>query len=335
MPEVQKSLAGRPIQAGNATFIPSRDDPDNRRASRWYSSAFKLQQTVNALLNWQASYQHVNTGRIFQNGPAGIGSQPVVSNRSQFTGGVDTLDARAAFRIRPWETISGGYEFERESYFNADDNRLPGPNRVSTESRVRQNSNAFYLQNQLSLLSQRLQISFSGRYQSFGLQRPRFVTTGTANTYATIALSSPPQAWTGDLALSYFVAKTGTKIRSHAGNSYRAPGLSERFGSGFSFNSATAQVVFSPYGDPRLAPDRYNSFDTGVDQYFARNRIRVSGTYFYTRIVQVILFDSASVVIRPQTDPTAYGARVTSMPQEGFRVALNLPRKLSRPVRHC
>ncbi|HUQ95115.1 MAG TPA: TonB-dependent receptor plug domain-containing protein, partial [Bryobacteraceae bacterium] len=35
------------------TFIPSRDDPDNRRASRFSSSAFKLQQTVNALLNWQ------------------------------------------------------------------------------------------------------------------------------------------------------------------------------------------------------------------------------------------------------------------------------------------
>lgn len=301
--EVQNSLEGRPIQAGNATFIPSRDDPDNRRASRWYSGAFRLQQAVNALLNWQVSYQHVNTDRIFQNGPAGIGTQPVVSNRSQFTGVVDTVDARVAFRIRPWETISGGYEFERERYFNADDNRLPGPNRVSTETRVQQNSNAFYLQNQLSLLSQRLQISFSGRSQSFDLQRPRFVTTGTANNYATIPLSSPPRALTGDVALSYFAAKTGTKFRAHAGNSYRAPALSERFGSGFSFNSATAQVVFSPFGDPRLAPDRYNSFDTGVDQYFARNRIRIGGTYFYSRIVQVILFDSGSVVIRPQTDP--------------------------------
>ncbi|MBC8164865.1 MAG: TonB-dependent receptor [Bryobacteraceae bacterium] len=301
--QVQNSIAGRPIQAGNATFIPSRDDPDNRRASRWYSSAFKLQQTFNALFNWESSYQHVNTDRIFQNGPAGIGSQPVTSNRSQFMGGIDTVDARVAFRIQPWATISGGYEFEHESYFNADDNRLPGPNRVSTETRVQQSSNAFYLQNQLSLLSQRLRISFSGRSQGFSLQRPRFLTTGTANNYSKVALSSPPRALTGDLALSWFAAKTGTKFRAHAGNSYRAPGLAERFGSGFSFNSATAQVVFSPYGDPGLAPDRYNSFDTGVDQYFARNKIRVSGTYFYTRIVQVILFDSASTVIRPQTDP--------------------------------
>lgn len=301
--EVQNSLAGRPIQAGNATFIPSRDDPDNRRASRWYSTALKLQQTVNARLNWQVNYQNMHTDRIFQNGPAGIGTQPVVSNRSQFTGGVDTVDARVSFRITPWETISGGYEFERESYFNADDNRLPGPNRVSTETRIRQNSNALYLQNQLSLLSQRLQISFSGRHQSFDLQRPRFQTTGTANNYATIPLSSPPRALTGDVAVAYFAPKTGTKVRAHAGNSYRAPALSERFGSGFSFNSTLAQVIFSPFGDPRLAPDRYNSFDTGVDQYFARNKVRVSGTYFYTRVVQIILFDSASAVVRPQTDP--------------------------------
>ncbi|HTM48600.1 MAG TPA: TonB-dependent receptor [Bryobacteraceae bacterium] len=301
--QVENSLAGRPIQPGDATFIPSRDDPDNRRASRWYSGLFKLQQTVNALLDWQVNYQRVNTNRVFQNGPAGIGTQPVVPNRSQFTGGVDTVDSRATFRIQPWETISGGFEFERESYFNADDNRLPGPNRVSTETRALQNSKAFYLQNQLALLKQRLQISFSGRSQSFDLERPRFLTTGTANNYAAIPLASPPRALTGDAALSYFAAKTGTKLRAHAGNSYRAPALSERFGSGFFFNSTTARVIFSPFGDPRLAPDRYNSFDMGVDQYFAQNKIRVSGTYFYTRIVQTILFDSASAVVRPQTDP--------------------------------
>jgi iron complex outermembrane receptor protein len=301
--EVENSLAGRPIQPGNATFIPSRDDPDNRRASRWYSSAFKLQQTVNSHLNWQVSYQRVNTDRIFQNGPAGNGTQPVTSNRSQFTGRVDTVEARAAFRLSSLDTISAGYEFERESYFNADDNRLPGPNRVSTETRVWQTSNAAYLRNQLSLLNQKLQVSLSGRLQSFDLQRPRFVTTGTANNYATVALSAPPRALTGDLALSYFADNMGTKFRAHAGNSYRAPALSERFGSGFSFNSTTAHVTFSPFGDPRLAPDRYNSFDTGVDQYFAGDKARVSATYFYTRIVQIILFDSSSAVVRPDTDP--------------------------------
>lgn len=301
--QVQNSLAGRPIQAGNATFIPSRNDPDNRRASRFGSSAFKLEQTVNALLNWQATYQRLDTNRVFQNGPAGIGSQPVTSNSSRFVGSIDTLDARAAFRLKPWDTFSGGYEFERETYRDAEDNKLPGPNRVATDTRARQASNAAYLQNQLSLLNQRLQISFSGRSQSFDLQRPQFITTGTANNYATMALSSPPRALTGDVALSYFVAKTGTKFRAHGGNSYRAPSLYERFGSGFFFSPVTNQVAFTPYGDPRLSPDRYNSVDTGIDQYFAHNKVRVSGTYFYTRIVHMILFDSNSAVVIAKTDP--------------------------------
>ncbi|MEO7651160.1 MAG: TonB-dependent receptor [Bryobacteraceae bacterium] len=301
--QVQNSLSGRPVQAGNATFFPSRNDPDNRRASRFYATALKLQQTINTLLDWQTSYQHVNTERIFQNGPAGIGTQPVTSNRSQFTGRVDTVDARVSLRIHRWNKLSAGLEFERESYFNADDNRLPGSNRVSTETRVSQTSNAVYVQDQLSLLNQKLQISFSGRLQRFNLRRPAFLTTGTANNYATIPLSSPPKALTGDAAISYFIIETGTKFRSHAGNSYRAPALSERFGSGFFYSPVTNQVLFTPYGDPRLSPDRYNSFDTGVDQYFAQNRLRVSGTYFYTRTVQITLFDSAAAVVNPRTDP--------------------------------
>ncbi len=301
--EVLNSLAGRPIQAGNATFIPSRNDPDNRRASRFYTTALKLQQTVNSLLNWQVSYQRVDTDRIFQNGPAGIGSQPAVSNFSRITGGVHTVDARLAVRLSRWDTLSGGYEWERESYRDTEDNRIPGPSRVATDTLAKQTSNAGYLQNQLSLLNQRLQISFSGRLQSFVMQRPSFVTTGTANNYATVALSSPPRALTGDVALAYFAVRSGTKFRAHAGNSYRAPGLAERFGAGFFFSPTTTQVTFTPYGDPRLAPDRYNSFDAGVDQYFASNKIRVSGTYFYTRTVHIILFDSAGVVINGRTDP--------------------------------
>ena len=97
--------------------------------------------------------------------------------------------------------------------------------------------------------------------------------------------------------------KSGTKLRAHGGNSYRAPSLYERVGSGFFFNPTTAVVAFTPYGDPRLSPDRYNSFDAGVDQYFAANKVRLSATYFYTRIVQITQFDSSAVVVSARTDP--------------------------------
>ncbi|MGH9611127.1 MAG: TonB-dependent receptor domain-containing protein [Bryobacteraceae bacterium] len=59
------------------------------------------------------------------------------------------------------------------------------------------------------------------------------------------------------------------------------------------------QVIFSPYGSPDLAPDRFNSVDGGIDQYLFHDRIRVSATIFYTRISQLIAFINAL----PEPDP--------------------------------
>jgi iron complex outermembrane receptor protein len=115
-------------------------------------------------------------------------------------------------------------------------------------------------------------------------------------------LAPPGRALTGDGSLSYFIASSGTKLRAHAGNAYRAPGLPERFGGGFS-GAITGVGTFTPYGDPFLSPDRYNSVDGGLDQYLWRDRVRVSSTYFYTRIVTVTAFDSSGSVINPATDP--------------------------------
>ena len=116
------------------------------------------------------------------------------------------------------------------------------------------------------------------------------VPSGTTNPYANLAFSVP-KALTGDAAIGYFIPKTSTKLRAHAGNSYRAPALFERFGAGFYNDPTTVNgVFFTPYGDPRLAPDRYNSVDGGIDQYFLKDRLRVSATPFYTRTVQIVEF---------------------------------------------
>ncbi|MCA1631081.1 MAG: TonB-dependent receptor [Acidobacteria bacterium] len=86
-------------------------------------------------------------------------------------------------------------------------------------------------------------------------------------------------------------------MRAHAGNGYRAPSLFERFGSSFS----SLFGGFSPFGDPRLAPERAIAFDAGIDQTFSRNRARLSATYFYTRLQEVIVFDFTGLV--PPDDP--------------------------------
>lgn len=301
--QVRRSEAGLPITAGNATFIPNRNDPDNRRASRFWTGALIARHTLSANANWQASYQRVHTDRTFRNGPAGAGSQPRVSNISRFRGDIDTADTRANWTPRAWYALSAGYEFEREGYFNLDNNNLPAPSTVSTQTGAGQKSHAAYFANQISALGQRLQISASGRMQAFRLGDPTFTYQGTADPYSSLSHIAPPRALTGDVALSYFLAASGTKLRVHAGNSYRAPGLYERYGSGFFYDSVSNAVVFSPYGDPRLSPDRYNSVDGGVDQYLFGDRLRLSGTWFYTRVVQLTQFDSSGNAVRPGIDP--------------------------------
>ena len=59
---------------------------------------------------------------------------------------------------------------------------------------------------------------------------------------------------------------------------------------------------FSPYGDPRLRPERSIAVDGGLDQYLLGNRLRLSGTFFYTRLQEVIIFDFSGA-INPATDP--------------------------------
>jgi iron complex outermembrane receptor protein len=258
--------------------------------------AIRLQHILSASSTIHVSYQRVHTKRIYINGPGGVGFQPPVSDFSRYAGDIDTADVRTNFRASRWNLLTAGYEFERERYADTIDNNLPAPSRLRTATSIRQNSSAVYVQNQSGFLNKRLQISISGRTQFFNLRRPEFQAGQTASPYDRIALLSPPKAVTGDVSLSYFTPISGTKVRVHAGNAYRAPSLFERFGAGFFIDFLTNQLVFTPYGDPFLSPDRYNSFDGGFDQYFWRDRIQLSGTYFYTRVVTITAFDFGTAI---------------------------------------
>jgi vitamin B12 transporter len=59
---------------------------------------------------------------------------------------------------------------------------------------------------------------------------------------------------------------------------------------------------FSAYGDPRLSPERAISMDVGFDQYFDSDRVKVSASYFYTRLQETIAYDPG-ILVNPATDP--------------------------------
>jgi iron complex outermembrane receptor protein len=272
---------GQSFSWGNATFGPNFYDPDGRRIGHYSATMLAWQHQAAPRFNYRVSYQNLLTGRDTRNGPGGTSFQPAYNNSSVFDGRIDTVQARADFAPVRWNLLAIGYEYEREWYENISSDQNPNPlQKVDASASAAQRSNAVFFQNQTRLLDERLQLHVTGRFQSYSLSQPVF--RGGAPRYEGASFEAPPNALTGDVSLSYFIPKTSSKLRAHAGNGYRAPALYERIGTSFFFGA------FSPLGDPGLRPERTVSFDFGFDQYLAGDRVRAGATYFYTRLQEVI-----------------------------------------------
>jgi vitamin B12 transporter len=286
--ELRRYENGTPINQlnlGEATFIPAPNDPDNNQASRFYNFNLALEGAVNNFANYRVSYQNLTTARFNRNGVGGVRptsfTQPSGSNRRDFDGNIQTFQAKSDVVIRS-NTLTAGYEFEREKY--DEDIFALNSNQVNNFVDAVQTSNTVFVQNQLEAFDRRLQLSGALRAQFFNLKRPRL---STGSPFANLTLENPPTAYTADGSIAYFFRSTNTKLRGHVGNGYRVPSLFERFASGFFFGSN-----FFTSGNPFLEPERSLAVDAGIDQTFAANRVRLSGTYFYTRLIDTIGSDS-------------------------------------------
>jgi vitamin B12 transporter len=261
----------------NVTFVPDANDPDARQESRSFSGQIVVDQVVTPEFFIKGYYQGLDTSRKNVDGPLGPGFQSAYS--SIFAGQIHTANTHLVWTAGRRNTLTAGYEFEQERFDN--DNTTP----AGTDNwfaKTRQSSNTFYVQNLLSLLDGDLQFAGGFRLQSFDLKTPQF--SATAPAVLTQTAISPPIARTFDGAVSYFIKQSGTKLRAHVGNGYRVPSLYERFGSYFFFNT------FFPLGNPGLKPEKSIGLDGGIEQYFAKERLKASATYFYTRINDEIAF---------------------------------------------
>jgi outer membrane cobalamin receptor len=294
--QLKLANAGLPYSTAGATFLPALNDPDARVNGSFVSGLFHVDEQATSRLALRFSVQSSKTHRDNDDGPGGPGIfQPLFRTSDLYDGRVDTAQARADYIAAPWQLITAGYEWEREQYANLGRDSNPDPlQRTYSYFTAVQKSNAVFAQDQLQLFRGRLLVLLSGRFQNFQLAHPRFY--GGDSPYAGVRLPSPANAYTGDASLAYFFHKSATKVRAHVGNSFRQPSIYERFGTYF-FGG-----FYSPYGDPRLSPERAVSADGGIDQYLWREKIRLSGTFFYTRLQQVISFDLLGL-ITPATDP--------------------------------
>ena len=281
------------LQVGAATFIPGANDSDNRRRADFFSGALVFSHRPTEAFGYTVNYQRLATNRTSLNGPLGVDFQPFGgASRTDYDARVHTFSARFDVRAGRVNLITGGYEFESENFRNFSIQPSAADN---SNVDVTQRSHALFVQDQVRLLNDRLQISAAFRTQFFNLRQPRF-TPAAGSPYAGLTFQSPPTAYTGDASVAYLFRSSGTKMRAHAGNGYRAPSLYERFGTFFS------SFGYDVYGDPRLRPDRSVAFDAGVDQTFSQNRVRASATYFYTELQKVIVFDFSGL-INFATDP--------------------------------
>ncbi|MDQ2843324.1 MAG: TonB-dependent receptor, partial [Acidobacteriota bacterium] len=281
--QIRLADAGQPYNPGNATFVSSLGDPDAGVYSHFADTLLRFEHEVNSRLSYRVAFNFVDSVRNNTNGPGGPGYQPLFNTTDRYTGRIGTLQARANYLLGSHQIVTAGYEFEQEHYLDLSTDQNPDPaSRAFFRTDASQRSNAAFAQDEIRLLNGKLQVLLSGRFTQASFDQPRFVNAPSA--YAGLQLPSPPAAYTGDAALAYFLRTTGTKLRAHVGNSFRLPSLYERFGEGVYDGYA------SVYGDPRLSPERTVSGDAGVDQYLFHEHLKISASYFYAHLQQVIGF---------------------------------------------
>jgi iron complex outermembrane receptor protein len=304
--ELARYEAGVPIDAlglGNATFIPSANDPDSRRASTFRSTLLLLSHQPSRRVGYRLFLHDVTTSRRFDDGPLGVsGFEPPDATQSTFGGRIGTIGARADLQIGLRQLVTVGYEFERERYASAATATATTP--ASTVDVVQQSHTAF-LQDQVSVTSA-LQVSGAVRVQHFSLGAPH-LTPADEPPFQGVDFEAPPTAFTADLSTVYAGLGPATRLRAHAGTGYRAPSLFERFGTSF------GRRGYSIFGDPSLRPERAVTLDVGVDRDLAGGRVRLSATTFGTWLDDVIAFDFSGA-INPATDlfGRSSGYRTTS-----------------------
>ncbi|MBK8466369.1 MAG: TonB-dependent receptor [Chloracidobacterium sp.] len=262
----------------NVSFVPDINDPDKLQHSNFFSGQFVVNQIVNSQLLISGYYQGLKTKRTNDNGPLGIGFQS--ASTSIYDGTIQTGNVHLNWTPNRINNIVIGYEFESERFGN--DGRTPsGTGNFFT--RAGQKSNTFYVQDLISLLDGNLQFAGGARVQRYSLDRPEFSLLNAP--YSNLTLKDPPTAYTFDGAASYFIQRSGTKLRTHVGNGYRVPSLYERFGS---FYTTFGTPSFIAIGDPFLKPEKTIAFDAGAEQNLANDRVRLSATYFWTRLNDII-----------------------------------------------
>lgn len=279
LPAAFTSTQRFPDAVEGVTFRPDFNNPDQGRRNRLLTGSGRFSHIVTDTVSYSVAYQRVSSNRRNYNGPA---VDPRFASFVPFgdfeflninRGNIDTVDGRVNFSFSRSNLLTTGFEFERESLFQSSQPSFTTFNNTTD----RQRTFAVFGQDQLSLLDDRLRLSIGVRGQWYRIR--------SADRPGILQGQETESSITGDGSIAYFIRRSGTKLRAHVGNGFRAPSLFERFGEG-TFGSAG--VV--RFGDPTLRAEQSISVDGGFDQRLANDKVLFGATYFYTRLQRVIAF---------------------------------------------
>jgi vitamin B12 transporter len=281
LPSAFTTAEQNPRAIAGTNFQPDFNNPDQGRRNRLLVGSVRYTQTVGEAFSYTLAYQRVSTKRRNYNGSQTDPRFAIFYPFGDFefnslnSGSTDTFDARANFRLGRSNLVTAGFEHERERLFQ----RFISAFSASPGTTDRQRTYAVFAQDQIFLLDERLQISLGIRGQSYRLR--------AADRPGSLASLDSEGSVTGDGSIAYFIRSTGTKLRAHVGNGFRAASLFERFGEG-----TFAGLGFVRFGDPTLRAEQSISADGGFDQRLVDDRLRFGATYFYTRLQRAISFTS-------------------------------------------
>ena len=118
------------------------------------NSLFRFEHDVNARFSYRIGYGITDSERNNTNGAAGPENeytfQPGFNTSDRFAGRLDTLQARGNYLLGAHQTITGGYEFQRENYDELATDQNPVVSlRQNTQTKARQQTNAVFAQDEI------------------------------------------------------------------------------------------------------------------------------------------------------------------------------------------
>lgn len=236
-------------------------DPNARQLENFVLAKGEWEQTIGDSFNYRIAGAYVKDNQRFFDEPDQF--DPFGSGISRIPVELKTGEAQANYSWRDISITTAGFEFKDRS---ADVRSNFGGFR--TEYRKNRNNFAYYLQERLRLLNERLFLTAGFRVddnQDFG-------------THVT-------PSW----SIAYLIPQTGTRLKGSYAEGFRAPNFNELF--------------FPNFGNPNLGPENSSEWNAGFEQSLGDPRFSIETTYFNRRVkglIEGVLIDPANFIFQAQ-----------------------------------